>query len=558
MAGSTVNFFSPQALIAPDLAVEQQQIERQRALADALRAQSLENDVPRQGAVSWTQGVAKLAQALSANKLQKRADQRQMAINQAYASQVGNLFGGVPAKGGDPASGGGDASNGPSPSFNAAFTPQAMQAVQNGQPAPPVQEPAPEPQTYQPGPLSLSGNPGQDMALYAQDPQEYVKQVIATHAAAQMPTDFTKLLVQSGIDPNSPLGRTLMQSQIAKQNYVAPVNGRPGSTIRDPFNPSQILGYDAPTINGTFPTYGANGMPTGYQLAPGAAEAAATMEAATSGAKAAAQAPYDLITVVDPATGAQYQVPKSSITGGAVPAGGGLNGYYGRGASAGGGAPLTNQSGLGPGASEAAKTSGGASATAFNDAIQRGTNAPNALRTLDTILQAASGLQTGTGAGAISAIKSGVNAATGMHVFDPRDIAKFDEIKKNAASLAGQLSSGPTGTDARLNNAIEQLPNANYSPEAIKNVGYMLKGKIMGDQAGAQAAAKWMQQNGPNSYPQFQTAFQQAYEPEMFEAMARDRDRPGTFKSWMRQISPQRRADIVSRLQRLRDLGVSL
>ena len=356
-----------------------------------------------------------------------------------------------------------------------------MAAIQSGQTPPPVEQPqqppqqAPQQQGYQPGPMSLTGNPQQDMAMYAMNPQEYTKSVIAAHA----PVDFAKLLQQAGIDPLSPLGRQIMQSQLAKQNYIAPINGRPGSTIRDPNDPSRILGYDAPSINGAFPTYGANGMPTGYQQAPGAVQAQAAMEGATAGAKAAAQAPYELVTVIDPNTGASFQQPKSTITGGAgapagAPSGGGLNGYYG----APSGAPMGNQSGLGPGQQSANTTAGTNSANGFNDAIKAGENAKNAMRTINNIMTAANGIQTGTGAGTLSEVKSGLNVVLPKSMqFDTRDIAKFDEIKKNAASLGDQLSGAAGGgTDARLKNALDSLPNANYSPAAIQEVATNLKG----------------------------------------------------------------------------------
>ena len=98
---NSVNFWSPQAMVAPDLTVQEQQIERQRAIADALRAQSLQNDVPQRGAYSWTQGASKLAQALAANVIHRRTDKQQTALNQAYAGRMGAMFG-IKPKGGDP------------------------------------------------------------------------------------------------------------------------------------------------------------------------------------------------------------------------------------------------------------------------------------------------------------------------------------------------------------------------------------------------------------------------------------------------------------------------
>lgn len=48
------------------------------------------------------------------------------------------------------------------------------------------------------------------------------------------PTDFVKTLQAAGIDPNSQMGRQLIQQNIAKQNYQAPTSLRPGGWMLDP------------------------------------------------------------------------------------------------------------------------------------------------------------------------------------------------------------------------------------------------------------------------------------------------------------------------------------
>ena len=76
--GNSQGFLSPQALIAPDQAVEQQQVQRQSELAAALRQMSMEPiDASNGGNISWTQGMAKLAQAIAGGFVQRSADNRQ-------------------------------------------------------------------------------------------------------------------------------------------------------------------------------------------------------------------------------------------------------------------------------------------------------------------------------------------------------------------------------------------------------------------------------------------------------------------------------------------------
>lgn len=554
MPGNSVNFWQAPAILAPDLAVEQQQLERQRAIADALRAQSLNTDVPQRGSMSWTQGAAKLAQALVANSLQKKADTRQAGINQAYASRMGGLFGApsAPVSGsapvGAPSLKGGDL---PQP---AGAAPPASDAGTGA--APPLsQAPQPDvrPSPPQGGAMSLTGDPQRDMAMYSMNPDEYTKQVIAAHA----PVDTAKVVqqAQAALQRGDFATATALMGQVTKNNYIAPVNGRPGSTLRDPLDPSKVIGYDAPNIEGAFPTYGDNGMPTGYQMAPGAAAAMAAKTTATESAKA----PYDLVTVVDPTTGAQYQIPKSTITGGSSgatgggasspPASGGLNAFYGRGGAS---APMGNQSSLGPGQQSAVTTAGRNNANAFNAAIEGGSAARQSMRTIDDLMKAAQGLQTGTGSGAISELKSGANVVLPKAMqFDTRDIAKFDTIKKDAAQLANQLSAAG-GTDARLKNAIDGLPNANYSPQAFQHVATLLKGAQAAALARSQAASSWMQQHGPNSFPEFNRQWQSNHDPVLFEHYAQG---PQAFAKWSASLSESQRADALRKYRAIKAMG---
>ena len=297
-----VSFQDPATYFAPDLVVERQQVERRQALIDVLREQGLQPIDGGRGAISWTQGLAKMLGTWAAGRMQKKNDVRSVDINRRYADQMGTRFG-MPAR----YSGAHAANPAPMPmqqaapvqqQFDQAFSPDAMSAIQQGQPAPPMPEPqmpapapaqaappptaSPQPAAGQPGyAMSLSGDPSRDINDYFSNPDHYTEKMIDSHA----PNDFARQLAQSGINPNSPLGQQLMQQQTAKMNYVAPINGRPGSAIRDPYNPSKVLGYDAPTIEGAFPVYGPDGMPTGYQQAPGATQAMA----AAAGAKTAAQ-----------------------------------------------------------------------------------------------------------------------------------------------------------------------------------------------------------------------------------------------------------------------------
>lgn len=106
--------FGLQNLIAPDLQVQQQQLARQQALADALRQQSI---TPIEGQtvtgagparvvpISPWQGLAKLGQAYFAGQMQDENDQKQTALNQEMRQRTIDMLNG----------GNGDLSSRPAP-----------------------------------------------------------------------------------------------------------------------------------------------------------------------------------------------------------------------------------------------------------------------------------------------------------------------------------------------------------------------------------------------------------------------------------------------------------
>lgn len=82
------------------------------------------------------------------------------------------------------------------------------------------------------------------------------------------PTDFTKLLIQAGIDPNSALGRQMTQQQIAKQNNIPLVAGRAGAPM---YNPDGTIAAMAPKIPDNAIPQIVNGQVVGVSPLAGAA-----------------------------------------------------------------------------------------------------------------------------------------------------------------------------------------------------------------------------------------------------------------------------------------------
>lgn len=547
---------SPQQLLlqGPDLIIQQQQLQRKQALIDALRAQSLEQIDGGRGRISWTQGLAKLANAWVASSMQKKNDKAAAGIYQGMGARQNAMFGiGANGPGATQMQPQQAMPQQPQPmpapptqtitpvdpdvALNAPMaTPQPQQAPQQQAPQQPPMQPQ---QGY---PMSLSGNSQQDAFDYASNPEEYTKAMITSHAPVA-PAQMMRQ-AQAALARGDMAGAQAILGQLSKDQYIAPINGRPGSTIRDPRDPSRILGYDAPTVEGAFPTYGPNGMPTGYQSAPGAQQAMAGMAGAKAGAIAAAQSPYDVVEVYNPQTGQYQKVPKSAITGGMGP-----NGQI-----VPSGPMVSNP---GPSAQSAGAASGTNSANQFNEAISSGQAAKDSIRQIDLIQTAAQGLSTGRGAGAVSDAKSAWNViAPDALKFNQENVAKFDEMKKNASalglSLAGAASGSNGTTDARLNTALSALPGANYSPAAIQEVSYNLKGLQSGAYGRSQAAAKWQQSHGPESYPQFQSTWQQAYNPDIFYYRQK-----GTkaFGDWYGRLPKDHQGQVRQQMNTLAQLG---
>ena len=620
--GNSQSFASPTNAIDPSLQVTQQQIQRQTELANALRQMSFDPiDASNGGNISWTQGMAKIAQAIAGRVVQNRADKQQIQLNKDYQTglQGSGLYGSYTKPGGGgPASGGGGQSPPPAsiaPPAPVMNVPDDPNAAPNGPPQappppmpqqgqgdplaampqqqmPPQGQQAPPQQQGQfvPGPLALGHNVLQNTMLAQQYPEQYGKSLVENVAKGGAPTEI-EIMQQHLVEAaqRGDMGQVhALSAAIQKAIYTAPVNGRPGSTIRDPYDPSKVIGYDAPNIEGAFPTYGADGMPNGYQQAPGAAQAQAAMAGAKAGATSSAQAPYDLVKVVD-AQGAEHMVPKSFLTGGGgappppSPSGGGgtapgtIGGYYANKGGGGGGAPapagtpgLGNTSQLGPQTTQSLTTAGTNSANVFNEAITGAQTGKDALRALGNIMTAANGLSTGSGAGQLSSTKSGFNAMAdglgltslgnkvlgpiGLQVGFNRDtIARFDEIKKNVSNLADQLSKGggSTGTDSRLTNAINSLPSDHYAPAAIQEVGWNMSALAQRNVSYGNVAAQWQAQHGPGDSAAMQSTWQKAYNPDLFYHMQK-----GDLKQWQSSIkSPTVLAHVLDQARTLRSLG---
>lgn len=475
---SFVNPLDPAASAA--LQVQQQQLQRNQAIADALRQRSLTAPQVANGSrESWTQGLAMLGDALASKHIQSKNNTQAVTLAQQQGQMLGKMFGFSPQAtntqaaalgttlAGDTGAGSVTpialpASSSPQqdvPPQQTAPTDQVSNVPQGGgQPessAPPVQQAAApvqalqgqQPMPAQGGyPMSLSGNPMQDYTDYATDPDAYNKARIAAHA----PTDLGRMMQQAGIDPTSDLGHQIMQANIAKQNNIPPVAVRPGGVMIDPVTHQPVF-QAAQVPVGSIANYGQGGKPESVSTLPGASDAIRTQHAAEATGAAAGKT----TTMWDAASGTYKTVP---LTDALRPGG------------------IT--SAPGPGGEAGAKQDAVLSSDAYRADAQAASTIPQSRVILTNMQKLASSVLTGPGAGLAANVKGGINyfaQSMGLPApFDGAGVAKLQELGKFAEQLSQQTAGSMGGvsgiTDAKLASAVRSLPNEEKSPQALHDM----------------------------------------------------------------------------------------
>jgi hypothetical protein len=609
----------PQAIfINPTNPVDQQvayqQIARQQALADAMRSQSIS---PLQGGsvggvagyVSPLEGVAKIAQALSARVQQNRIDKRTRAVG-IDAQNAQNALFGLPAQAGGTndqsqppgrslgqrigaalglrSSGGGDqSSSGPAPLAAPPMAPNAApppmpqlaqmpaaatqqvapppQVEQQSQPmAAPPQDQQPQqapgaPQPNAPYPMSLTGNAQQDMLSFRLNPEKYVEAVIASHA----PTDGAKLYqqaAQAAAQGNVGLAASLYQ-QIAKNNYIPPNTFRGNSYSQDPI--TKVTTYHPALPEGSNATFGSDGSVISSSLAPGVVQAQQDISAA----KSIGSAQGELVPLGTDANGQKIYGRKGDqlhAPGGQPPVpstpgnGGPLNNRFGNG---GGASPTDAPPRTASLADQAALSQQGTqAATDFKAVADAAAGSNDTAFALKRIQELAHGLNTGPGAGVANQAAGALNylgRASGYgNVVNDENVSKIQEITKLVSNLAGQNSMALGGsrgaTDAKLANSLASLPDAEKSPAAIK---------YMTNYIGAQSAAlkvkgqvfAGFQQNDRTSTPQANAFWTKNYDPQFFQWM--QAGGPANVAKEAAKLSPAARNTMLEKYRALKAAG---
>jgi hypothetical protein len=202
--------FGLASLYDPSIATDEAALQRQMALAQALRAQSLQGQGLTQMAGnvairnSPLEGVAKVVQALKANQLDSTTDASRQALSQKTMTAMAQLLRGDQPTAGQPV---------PNAQGSAPTVPVGDGAAQ-GAPAPGGMG---LPQLLRGSVISSLGGPAMGSA----------------YAKRFEPTDLERKLDAAGItDPM--MRRQITQANLSKENYIPPANIRPGGYTQDP------------------------------------------------------------------------------------------------------------------------------------------------------------------------------------------------------------------------------------------------------------------------------------------------------------------------------------
>jgi hypothetical protein len=481
--------------------------QRKMALAQALQEQALSPMAASQP--GWNQmaivpranplsAVAKVGQALLANKAYGNAVDAQRQLGQEQWQGLQGMFGG-----GQPA-----------PSQGAMQQGGNTSATQSGG-----------------SPMNPGGLPPQTAAMaYMTDPAGYVKDMVAPY---YKPTDATMLARQSGANvQQANLGA------LAKANYISPSEARPGGWTLVPDGKGGFTRMFNPNIpQGGMPVTDMQGNVVGAAPMPGAA----AVEGGMAGAKAAAGATFQPVQGFDANGNPRY--------GSAFEAATGQNPFGGYQAPN-GGAPNGAQGGIAPSLPIGTPDLVKGYVQRYQDTAQSALNAPRDIQAFRAIDQAAAQAKTGAAFDRGAYWKSMASIIPGVSPDNP-DKVNADIIHKYSEQIATRNGGR---SDAALEASLASITNSGMSPAAIHELTPSLIGQRVSDIGHANAYQAWMQNNGnsPISLGKFEQAWNQAYDPDVYRLQAMS---PAQQQQFVSSLPKERAAALLQSRQALRQLG---
>lgn len=340
------------------------------------------------------------------------------------------------------------------------------------------------------------------------------------------PTDFTKLLIQAGIDPNSTLGRQVMQQQVAKQNNIPLVAGRAGAPM---YNPDGTIAAMAPIIpKNAVPTI-ENGRVTGVTPLQGAAG----VEQINAYADQAGKNQAEPMAGFDGSGNPVFTNKLAAASGGASWTGGTISAgtlkLLEKSAAAGNkdaqAALAAYQQaqaqrvtpGLAPGVEKSITGNVDTMNNDFADLYAANKNAPVTLAILDNIKKLAPKAITGSSADKL-AYMNGLLTLGGMQ--PAKDLASAtDLLNKNANMLAINMRLGASGGGSDALQALAQAanPNSHMQPDAIVKAADEVIGQVRMRQGMYQQLLPFKMNNDVQGYYGAQQQFASKADPRTYQ-----------------------------------------
>lgn len=559
-------------ILFPNLAQTQQQIEMERQLGSQFMGQGMQTPQMQSiGGVAIRQspieGLARMLQTWGGAAMAQDAMQKQSGLNQQYAQYLRGQFGmGDSAPAQDPgiAQQQSDADSNPAyaaslqalsergaapgPTKQSSALAQALMAQQPAAAGAGVQQqPAPAaPSSGQGMNMTIPGmSPQQAMGMYLMNPDKYSEAMLSQYKA---PDIVTKMRA-AGIDPSSQIGRQLLQGNIAKDNYIAPVEGRPGGWTIYP-DGRRVWNPSVPT--GGMPTYDQGGNFNGVAPLPGAAGVAQGQSQAEAAGKAAVKP----MTAYDANGQPVFTNELAAAQGGGQPgAGGRFGGYQVPGQPSGQLRPAPVA-----GTNEGRAAIAQANAKKFNDLTAGAADSPTRINVLDNIIQLSQdGVNTGPGAAwqnKILGYAANSPILGSLVAGKQNSVAQFQEMQKFLAQngLRQWQAAGGTGTDAQLNAAMHANPNDSHFPQALQALAKWNKAGELALQAKANAANAYMQQNGNDAtqYNQFDNLWRQNFDPRIAQMQLMN---PQELQQFTSKLAPSDRSGLLKKYQFVKQQG---
>jgi hypothetical protein len=541
---------NPALAMDPNYVANMLRVQRQQQMAQALMQQGLDPiSYDPHGRISWTQGANKLLSAYLGGKMGNDAISGQASnIAQGTQMQLGQLGAGQPspAPGPSPSSVALSAGGGPTPANAALAQALTMPGASSSAPTPAPSNGIPggvSPTSMNPGGLppmlvlaARNGDPAAMkqvetlLANQTQTPEQrnvrdpIIGSTVQGNLQTQNMTPLQKLQLARRLVPDGSPQAAQIDAAISKENYIAPIDAKPGTPVLDPRTLKPVF-FAPKTADGINLNFDNPLAPTAAAI-PGYANANAGIAGAEQGAKQA----NTIFTGVPGVDGAK---PGSGFGGTLFGGGGGGGGIRALPPAASPVAPVPGASGASaavpavPAARPGVILGPDPAVQAGREGQQKDMNArfsalqaeagqvPNVNNYLDQIKLLAPKADTGQFSDRMQFTNSLLSLAGSDKATDA--LTAKNLLDKYSNQIVAQLGSGGLSTDAARAILGAAYPSSHMVAPAINEAVDSIKAINVKKQAKAQVLGPINGRNDPVTYNATEQEFDRAADPRIFQ-----------------------------------------